>query len=53
MHIEEGYRRASKWRLTAKCLGYTIGDKAMRPGMPLCELKWEMSVEIAGGESDR
>ena len=30
----------SGWELTARCHGSTIGDKAVRAGMPHCELKW-------------
>jgi len=33
-------------RLTAKCHGYIISDKAMRVRMLHCELKWEIPAML-------
>ena len=41
----EGCCRASRWRLTARCHGYTIGGKAVRVRMLHSELKWEILLE--------
>ncbi len=32
--------------MTAKCHGFTIGDKVMRAGMLHCELIWEIPVTM-------
>ncbi|MFC1932635.1 hypothetical protein ACFLXU_03265 [Chloroflexota bacterium] len=39
--IEGGYYRASRWRLTTKCHGNTISDRAVKVRIPYRELKWE------------